>query len=612
MINDNDEVSWAYLLDPTFQFENTAGKPLTDGYIEVYIHGTRSKYYCASDFDGTLHPFKIPLDSLGSNIVLASPAHAYDVYVYNKFGSLIMSRYNIVPSTGDGTVIKDIVSIKSTDNTVQVNSSDQTNWDLSIKVTTDQVAQNTSDISDIKGNIDAIDTALSNKKDKQTALEYTGSATKTVKKITQNANGEMTVEFEDIDLPQEVPNVNVTSTDDSITVTESVDPLTNTKTFDLSVANEAEVEYARFIASNVTATATLIKTRGNIELNSNKIQLKKGSLYHFTIRGTYQVSTLSNTLQQLNFIEYSTFNNIAVNVDNSIADNQYFEFSFDVVANNDIAYPVTFTMSDDAKVSTLEIDVHSVVAGSVNGSGDNDKVAVDADAEPNYLENVLVSNSDLVSLVKVGNQLRVNVNTEYSSDPKLTTMDESQIDSATSNYGSYQLQSSATKLIWNDTDFTSYAWLNAKLYQMMRLSDAQGTIAKANIALCGTLGFSDPAPCFNIGIFDAVTGTLLGQSGLKYYGEDFNSDQELCTVDMIEESEGSLNIKRNFKYIIMIWTCGLQLAGLDRSTNYNYTYDFTLRQNLEGSISQPVWPDISALNTRASVIPYVSFGATSI
>lgn len=102
MINDLDIVQWAYLLDPCFQLVNTAGKPLTEGYIEVYYHGTRTKYYCASDFDGTLHPFQIPLDSLGSNIVLASPDYAYDVYVYNKFGSLVMSRYNVTPGLGGG------------------------------------------------------------------------------------------------------------------------------------------------------------------------------------------------------------------------------------------------------------------------------------------------------------------------------------------------------------------------------------------------------------------------------------------------------------------------------------------------------------------------------
>ena len=97
-----EELSLNYLLDPAFQLVNTAGRPLTNGWIEVYYHGTRDKYYCASDFDGTLHPFKIPLDSLGSNIVLADPNFSYDIYVYNSFGSLQMSRYNVNPGSGSG------------------------------------------------------------------------------------------------------------------------------------------------------------------------------------------------------------------------------------------------------------------------------------------------------------------------------------------------------------------------------------------------------------------------------------------------------------------------------------------------------------------------------
>lgn len=92
-----------YLLDPMFQIENSAGKPATDGWLEVYVHGTRNKYYCASNFDGTLHPFKIKLDSLGSNIVLADDEQSYDVYAYNRFGSLLMSRYNVKPGSGGGS-----------------------------------------------------------------------------------------------------------------------------------------------------------------------------------------------------------------------------------------------------------------------------------------------------------------------------------------------------------------------------------------------------------------------------------------------------------------------------------------------------------------------------
>lgn len=99
----------AYLLSPTFEIVNSAGKPATGGYIEVYVAGSRNKYYCASDFDGTLHPFRIPLDSLGSNIVLAEDTGAYDVYVYNRYGTLLMSRYNVKPG-GGGTLAGTITS----------------------------------------------------------------------------------------------------------------------------------------------------------------------------------------------------------------------------------------------------------------------------------------------------------------------------------------------------------------------------------------------------------------------------------------------------------------------------------------------------------------------
>ena len=92
----------AYLLCPTFQIVNSAGKPATGGYLEVYLAGSRTKYFCSSDFDGTRHPFQIPLDSLGSNVVLADDTDSYDVYAYNRYGTLMMSRYNVKPGAGGG------------------------------------------------------------------------------------------------------------------------------------------------------------------------------------------------------------------------------------------------------------------------------------------------------------------------------------------------------------------------------------------------------------------------------------------------------------------------------------------------------------------------------
>ena len=398
MIGDLDEVQWAYLLDPTFELVNTAGKPLTDGWIEVYIHGTRSKYYCAKDFDGTLHEFKIPLDSLGANIILASPAHAYDVYVYNKFGSLIMSRYNVVPATGDGAVIKDVVNITSKDGTVGVTTSNQTDWDLSIKDTVDRVEANTTEIGQIKvdvantktdltnltevvnghtteigqikDDVAGIESSLLNKKDKQTANTFTGSATKTIKNISQNANGELTVEFADIDLPQEVPNVEITSEDKSIKVTETTDVQTNTKKFDLSVNVNDPLEYGQFRATNVTSFASLTKIKGNIDLTNNLIKLKKGNSYHFTVRGSYVADSVVNTATTISYIEYSSFTNINVNVDNTITDSQYFEISYDVYNYSQNGnYNVSFSSIVGGKVSELFVEVHNLNGVSVNGQG---------------------------------------------------------------------------------------------------------------------------------------------------------------------------------------------------------------------------------------------------
>lgn len=243
MINDDDIVRWAYLLGPTFQIENTEGRPLTGGWMEVYIHGTRNKYYCASDFDGTLHPFKIQLDSLGANVVLASPVHSYDIYVYNKFGSLVMSRYNVIPATGEGTYIGDIVTIDSPDNTVDVSTDGGTNWHISIKDTVDtlELLQNevATAVTSINDRIDNIDLTLANKKDKQSELIYGGNDHMTITRIKQDVNGEITeVKYEPISLPPQVPNVEITSPNSSINIQSSTDVQTNTKTFSIDVNNQ--------------------------------------------------------------------------------------------------------------------------------------------------------------------------------------------------------------------------------------------------------------------------------------------------------------------------------------------------------------------------------------
>lgn len=233
MINADDEVSLDYLLDPTFQLVNSAGKPLTGGWLEVYIHGTRNKYYCYSDWNGTLHPFQIPLDSLGSNIVLADPNQALDVYVYNKFGSLIMSRYNVKCQGGGGT----------------------------------------------------------------STVEYLGD----------------------------------------------------------------RLEYGQYTARDITTVARLARQKGNINTTQDGfLKLKEDMSYHITVRGTFVCDHLNNVATSLNYIEYSSFSPIKVDIDETVSGEQHFELSYDIFRlPNDMDYQVGFDASN-GHISSLAVEVHSL------------------------------------------------------------------------------------------------------------------------------------------------------------------------------------------------------------------------------------------------------------
>lgn len=620
----------------TQQFQNKNGSNLVSGKVYIYYQGRTALATTYHDEEGTVvNANPVLLDNNGRATVFADTIYSYTIVVCDYYGKELFSQ-DITLHDAISTA-KDIVILGS-DGSVKVDKTELPNgvqYDLSgnkeILATKEYVNEgdknlqnqinevkkdvneiNTS-IQNIDGQIQNINTSLENKKDKQNELNFNGSATKTIKKITQYPNGELNVEFADIDLPQEVPNVEITSEDSSVNITSSVDTVTNTKTFDLSVNVEDAPTFGRFVANN---GLTLTKTEGNMTLSSDgKIQLKKGKGYHFTIRGNYYNDTLYNDLRDISFIEFSRNETIPIIVDGTLSTSQAqpFEISFDVAQRtSDLNYGIAFSgLTSNGHITGLRVEVHDINSVSVNGgsggSGANDKVAVDANAEPNYLENVLVSDSDIVSLVKLGNVMHVQVNTASTADPKLSTCDEAVINGATNNYGNYALANGYDKLVWDDP--SSYSWLNASVIQMKRLCTSQGTVTKCNLAICGTLSFTSPPTFINCGIFN-TNGKLLGSTGLRLYGTDFFSGSELVSFDMSEVNTGDLNLKNNTYYIIQIITCGLQLASLSHKDSYNYTYDHDLRMNLEGTISKLAWSNINDLTSKADQIPWISFAAS--
>lgn len=551
-----NDTKYGYLISPAPQFLDTNGKPISGGKLKVYIAGTTTKATTYSDWNLTKNTWPIVLDAMGTCQVIVSSANLYKFVLESAEGEEpLITRDNVAVAYAN----VDITGIGS-----EVVNSDGS---VDVTATTDpDTGRTTYDVS-VKDTVQDLEGLIEGETDRATAAEKAAK--------TEIVAG------------------------DNITVTKTVGA-DGQDVYTITGLVEATGVFGVY-ARNGDAWS---RTKGDADITN----LTAGN-YHYTLFIGYSVSTPSNVIAEIE--SNAGTQTHKAQVDCSYAHDGWVEFSGDYYGtslNPTLVFPTGVSLYPAAILF-----VHSTAGGSSGGgSGDNDKVAVESGAVAGFLKDVLVSASDMVTLVPIGNRLLVNVNLDYSSDPKLETMNESQVDGATSNYGGYQLKSGADKLQWGDDTFQTFDWLNAQVYQCMRLSDAQGTVTKCNVALCGSLGFSDPPPCFNVGIFDALTGTLLGQSGLKYYGEDFNSDEEPCEVDMVETSEGSLTIKRNMRYIIQVWTCGLQLAGLDRSTDYNYTYDYTLRQNLQTTTSLPKFVDVTSAMNRASTIPMVSFGAESL
>ena len=608
------------LWNPNIQFLKTDGSINAGGKIIVTDHNDAESIPANySDADGTtLNSSPIVLDALGRATCYIDDGSTYDLYVKDANGATLWTVPEMTPGT-ETIVVRGGFSVSSNDRsvavTISVDSDGVTNYDLSIQNEIDRATEAEKGLADAieaektraEGAESSLSKSIADETERATEAEKgLADAIDAEKKRAEEAErtlSESISEETERAVAAEKASMTEIVAGDNITV----DKTTGEDGHDIYTINGEK--------GGVEGVFGAFNRNGDVwdryQGDADLANLKQGN-YHYTILIHYYVSPTAVSNVIANILSHVGLDAHSALIDMSYEHSGFVEFSGDFYGTS-----LNPTLEMPSGVTALHdtcLFVHSTAgggSGSGGGSGDNDKVAVESGAVAGFLKDVLVSASDMVTLVPNGNRLMVNVNLDYSSDPKLETMNESQVDGATENYGGYQLKSGATKLLWDDDAFQSYSWLNAKIYQCMRLSDAQGTITKCNVALCGTLAFSNPSPCFNIGIFD-MNGNLLGQSGLRFYGEDFNSNEEMVEVNMVEEYAGALDIKRNTRYIVQVWTCGLQLAGLDRSTRYNYAYDYTLRQNLETTTSSPKFVDPSSSMNKAKFIPMVSFGAESL
>lgn len=211
-----------YLTPVPKQFVDFSGVPYSGGSVTVYVHGTTDKaqIYAEAGSSVLLHN-PCQLDSNGAWKCFVPADTPLDYIVQDRDGNVVASFLNIVLPG---------VSIES-------------------NVTKEYV-----------------DAQTNTKKDKQQPYSVSGNSTKTVKSVSQDANGNVSVEFEDIEFPQQAPNVNITSPNGTISV--SSRDVGNTKTFEIDV-EQSGVPYA-ISRGSITFTPGGYYTDGTIRLTDIK------------------------------------------------------------------------------------------------------------------------------------------------------------------------------------------------------------------------------------------------------------------------------------------------------------------------------------------------------
>src|SRR5690554_55778 len=265
----------------------------------------------------------------------------------------------------------------------------------------------------------------------------------------------------------------------------------------------------------------------------------------------------------------------------------------------------------------LSIDEDGTLNAQAGGGGtsDNDKVAVDNNATAGYLEDVLDSSSDAISLAKSGNKLYLEFNSEITSDPKISTLDESMINADSSNYGGFNEQ--------------NFEWgvgtHQCELYLHKRVADAQGLVNRVRFAISAlgeggqnTQGFRFLLLKKDLTLLGASDYFVMGEND-TYVGQIHNESLSvpevgMYEVKMFEESEGSLVINRNTEYYIQIMTAGISLACINKDINSNYTYDFIMRNNLnvQSQVPRNITQDDFASMHQATKTIYCYMGAAPV
>lgn len=194
-----------YLFDPNKQFQSIGGVNEVSGFLRVYLNGTDDRATTYRNFDGGLNDPDIVLDTYGRAVVIVDDTKTYRLEVYNRLGGLMWTVSNYKARGGSGGGNGTPVSVEGTVGEIDVDE----NTEGGVKHFVVGLAATIKNaIATLTMAVNGVANALNGKKDKQTPVNESGSTTKTIVGITQDDNGEISPEFDDIAFPDWTSAIN--------------------------------------------------------------------------------------------------------------------------------------------------------------------------------------------------------------------------------------------------------------------------------------------------------------------------------------------------------------------------------------------------------------------
>lgn len=324
-----DPTRYAWIIPPTTQFLDYDGKPLVGGHCILYVHGTTGTPYTSYQNwnPGTPNPEQIPIDNIGHAPAIGANSNSYDLYVYNKFGSLVYSRLNLNTQSGGDTDI-------NTDSTIHGNGSVSDPIGVNIPVVIDGLVRN------VVGETDNVHTRV---------LQYLSDGSIIVGvSVDQN-------EYE--------AGFGIKIEDNVI----SLDPDANLNIDYLTAGSSTAID-----GTNLNLNAFVKRVRGDrVFLDSGTIKLKPGT---YAVNAFIRINNAGYDLDP-NIYNFSVYGGMVLDVpcrtieyDNSFYHEEKYEISFLTInTNEETAIPLALTTNVKTLLANSNVYLDYIQVYNLNG-----------------------------------------------------------------------------------------------------------------------------------------------------------------------------------------------------------------------------------------------------